>query len=63
MSTKYKITNNLSPSDISYVEKKTLTSTEKRVAGDKALFTRTREREDIYFTDNYWDEIRKKYGR
>ena len=63
MSTKYRVANKFSTSDITYVEKKTLTSSEKKVAGDKALFTRTREREDIYFTDNYWDEIRKKYGR
>ena len=63
MSTKYRVVNKLSTSDITYVEKKTLTSSEKKVAGDKPLFTRTREREDIYFTDNYWDEIRKKYGR
>ena len=57
--TKYKVKSNFSNTGITYLEKKTLTPNEKRLAGEKTLFTREREREDIYFTDNYWDEVRK----
>ena len=45
---KYKVKSNFSNSGVSYLEKKTLTPNEKRIAGEKTLFTRERERERRY---------------